>query len=144
MKIAFKQTIVIAILATVARTNIVNAMNVALDTASNVEYQDGWDNGENGGFGFGPWQLVFDGVTAELDPVYSTNSHFIDGANVGPLIGNGLDQDHAFGMTTSRGKDTVAASRDFSRPLTADQTFSVELDGSAFEIGQFPNIGNRF
>jgi hypothetical protein len=38
----------------------------AFDAATDVVYNDGWDEGDNGGSGFGPWN--FDGTYNTLDP----------------------------------------------------------------------------
>lgn len=36
---------------------------IAADNASNAAYGDGWQNGDNGGTGFGPWSLFSNGGT---------------------------------------------------------------------------------
>jgi hypothetical protein len=38
----------------------------AFDSAADPVYNDGWDEGDNGGFGFGPWS--FDGTYTTADP----------------------------------------------------------------------------
>jgi hypothetical protein len=38
----------------------------AFDAATDAVYNDGWDEGDNGGSGFGPWS--FDGTYATVDP----------------------------------------------------------------------------
>jgi hypothetical protein len=41
--------------ATTLVTGIASAQFTALDTPSDAAYSDGWQMGDNGGFGFGPW-----------------------------------------------------------------------------------------
>lgn len=115
---------------------------VAVDTAANPEYTDGWDDGENGGKGFGPWSLTFDGSATQLDPAYGGNTHFIDGANVGPMPAGGLTPRN-FGMTTTQNHDRAAAQREFAEPLSVGRSLSMVIDGSAYEVGQFLGIGNK-
>jgi hypothetical protein len=40
--------------------------HIAADSATDVVYNDGWDEGDNGGSGFGPWS--FDGTYTTPDP----------------------------------------------------------------------------
>lgn len=132
---------ILAIVASAAQ-----ASQIAYDDASDVAYADGWDAGDNGGIGFGPWKMGFSGDGGQLDPIYGGASHFIDGVDVGPLSENQLDAP-SFGMTTSRRPfqaDTVEAMRAFDEPLTTARSFQMVLDGSAYEIGQDTNIGNVF
>jgi hypothetical protein len=37
------------------------AAQLALDNASQPAYGDGWQTGDNGGFGFGPWDITLNG-----------------------------------------------------------------------------------
>lgn len=114
----------------------------AHDDASQPAYSDGWDDGDNGGFGFGPWSLSFNGDASELQPVYNSDPHFIDGVGIGPLNANLLGAP-AFGLTTDTATTSAtASSRPFSNPFQIGQTFSVDIDGSALE-GE-PRIGNLF
>ncbi len=114
----------------------------AHDDASQSPYADGWDDGDNGGTGFGPWSLSFDGDASALHASYSSDPHFIDGVGIGPLGANLLGAP-AFGLTSDSSTANVAeATRSFSEPMKINQTFKVEIDGSALEGD--PRIGNAF
>jgi hypothetical protein len=109
-------------------TNSALAVTLAADDASQAAYSDGWQAGDNGGVGFGPWQLDYSGLIPGLfhDP------QFIDQM---PLSGNTLGAP-AFGLTTSARellKDTSEARRQFTMPLGIGQTFSLDVDGSFLE-----------
>jgi hypothetical protein len=104
------------------------AVTIAADNASNPAYIDGWQAGDDGGIGFGPWDLAFSGNGIGLfhDP------QFID--NV-PLAGNSLGSP-AFALTTGDRPfftDTSEARRTFESPLGVGQTFSADVDGSALD-----------
>ncbi|WP_425396196.1 PEP-CTERM sorting domain-containing protein [Aeoliella sp.] len=134
-------TRMIAVLSMVAIANCAHA-GMAYDSAAEPAYADGWDNGDNGGSGFGPWSLAFDGDATALNPIFGSDPHFIDGVGVGPL-GAALLDDPSFGLTTDGSLSASAeAARSFSTPLQVGDTFSVEIDGSALE-GQ-ARIGNIF
>jgi hypothetical protein len=111
---------------------LVNSKSVqaaADDNAGNAPYADGWDDGDNGGTGFGPWTSAFSGDPAGL--VHS-GPKFIDN---GPLAGNSLGAP-AFALTTSARPfffDTSEVGRTLTTPLKVGQTFSVEVDGSALD-----------
>lgn len=116
--------------------------SAAHDDASSSAYADGWDDGDNGGVGFGPWALSFDGDAGVLHPIYNADPHFIDGVGVGPLGANQLGSP-SFGLTTDGSTgSSVEASRSFLEPWKVGQRFSVEVDGSALEGDA--RIGNLF
>jgi hypothetical protein len=64
------------------------AVVVAADNASNSSYIDGWQAGDNGGVGFGPWTFDFSGTGSGLfypprfidKPLTDTTSFFITAA----------------------------------------------------------------
>jgi hypothetical protein len=104
------------------------ALTLASDDASQLAYTNGWQAGDNGGTGFGPWVLAFSGNRGDLlyDP------QFIDRA---PLPGDTLGAP-TFALTTGARasfSDTSEASRTFSSPIAVGQTFSMDVDGSALE-----------
>ncbi len=104
------------------------AVTLAADDASQQAYADGWQSGDNGGSGFGPWALEYSGLVPGLFHA----PHFIDRA---PLSGNSLGAP-AFGLTTGDRdffSDTSEAQRAFSAPLGIGQTFSMDIDGSALD-----------
>ena len=67
----------------------------AADNAGNAPYANGWQDGDNGGFGFAPWTSAFSGDPAVL---MHGGPKFVDVAP--PLAGNSLGSP-AFGLTTS-------------------------------------------
>jgi hypothetical protein len=103
-------------------------------------YIDGWQVGDNGGIGFGPWSLSFsgDGIGLFHDP------HFIDNA---PLAGNSLGAP-AFALTTGDRPlfyDTSEARRTLNAPIGVGQTFSADVDGSALDpLALGFSTGNTF
>jgi hypothetical protein len=101
---------------------------IAFDNASDPAYIDGWQSGDNGGFGFGSWALAFSGDRTGLfhDP------QFIDSS---PLAGNSLGAP-AFALTTGDrplSYDTSEARRTLAAPIGVGQTFSADVDGSALD-----------
>jgi len=81
----------------------------ASDNASNSTYQPGnvWDNGSNGGTGFGPWDLSKTG----------TGGRYIGGTALGATT---------FGIYSGT-SGTSRADRAFTGALSAGQTFSITL-----------------
>src|SRR5262245_53963160 len=55
------------------------AATLAFDTATDAAYDDGWQAGDNGGFGFGPWN--FDGTYNS--PLQQTTDIFSAPNNLG-------------------------------------------------------------
>jgi len=103
-----------------------SAAVIASDDASQPAYNDGWQVGDNGGTGFGPWTFIYSGVLTGL----FHEPRFIDRM---PLSGNSLGAP-AFGLTTSERDffaDTSEALRSFTAPIVVGQTFSMVVDGSA-------------
>ena len=112
----------------VGLTKTACAVVVAADNASNPSYTDGWQAGDNGGIGFGPWTLAFSGNGNGL--FYPPQ--FID---EGPLAGDSLGAP-AFALTTGdqpNAFDTSEVRRSFILPLAVGQTFSADIDGSALD-----------
>jgi hypothetical protein len=103
-------------------------------------YVDGWQSGDNGGTGFGPWDLAFSGEPAMLLHA----PQFID---FQPLPGNSLGAP-AFGLTTGNRAfftDTSEARRTLVAPLSVGQTISADIDGSALAPQAIAfTIGNTF
>ena len=117
-----------------------SASVVASDNASNVSYTDGWQTGDNGGIGFGPWTLSFSGSGSGL--LYSPQ--FIDRI---PLPGNSLGAP-AFALTTGDQRsafETSEVRRPLLVPLAVGQTLTANINGSALDP-HAPSftIGNTF
>jgi hypothetical protein len=113
---------------------------VALDDASQPSYTDGWQAGDNGGTGFGPWSFAFSGNGNGL--VHPPQ--FIDN---GPLPGNSLGAP-AFGLSTGDQRnafETSEVQRIFVAPIAVGQTFIADVDGSALDSNAPAfTIGNTF
>jgi PEP-CTERM motif len=105
------------------------AVPIAADDATQPAYLNGWQDGDNGGTGFGRWVFAFSGNNNGLfhDP------QFIDRD---PLAGNSIGAP-SFGLTTGNRAsfgDTSEARRNFLAPIRVAQTFSVDVDGSALDL----------
>jgi hypothetical protein len=106
-----------------------SALAAAGDNAGNAPYANGWQAGDNGGFGFGPWTLAFSGDASAL---IHSGAAFIDN---GPLAGDSLGQP-TFALTTSARPsffDTSEAVRTLNSTFAVGQTFSIDVDGSALD-----------
>lgn len=89
-----------------------SAASVAFDSASDGAYSLGWNNGDNGGSGFGAWTLSSTG-------------------NGGRYLGGTGQGNPSFGLFSGV-SGTSAAARSFNGgPLTVGQTFSVDLGHTA-------------
>src|SRR3954447_171263 len=84
--------LLVAIASNLFTSDAVLATVVAADNASNAAYADGWQAGDNGGTGFGPWTLSFSGSGSGL--LYPPQ--FIDRT---PLAGDSLGAP-SFALTT--------------------------------------------
>jgi hypothetical protein len=121
-------TATLSLIAFAAVGNSAPAVTIAADDASQPAYADGWQTGDIGGSGFGPWALNYSGLLPGLFHA----PQFIDRA---PLSGNSLGAP-AFALTTGERdffSDTSEAVRTFSSPLGIGQTFSMDIDGSALD-----------
>jgi hypothetical protein len=112
----------------------------AADNASNAAYSDGWQAGDNGGTGFGPWIFSFSGSGSGL--LYLPQ--FIDN---GPLPGDSLGAP-SFALTTGDQRsafETSEVRRTFTAPLLVGEMLSADINGSALD-SRAPafTIGNTF
>lgn len=99
------------------------AAQLAFDNASQPAYSDGWQTGDNGGSGFGPWQITLNGgivgvgtSTANGDAKLPTGD--IDSAG-------GL----AWSMSSARVVGRPVAVRPLVGALAVGQKLSFEVDG---------------
>jgi hypothetical protein len=108
------------------------AAQPAFDNASDPVYGDGWNAGDNGGFGFGPW-------TFSPDSEVSIGTSTANG-DVQPPTGD-IDSDGHRAWTLS--KPTVrntfvsTASRPLNGSLSVGETISFDVDGQI----PAPNLG---
>jgi len=92
------------------------AQVVAADSASNAPYADGWQAGDDGGFGFGPWN--FDGsYDAPANSIHLINSSHPEN-DVGTAWAISLNYDNGL----------ARAGRSFDAPLEVGQTLAVVFD----------------
>src|SRR5262245_9847961 len=103
--------LLIALILLALASDTASAVVIAVDNAASAAYSDGWQSGDNGGTGFGPWSLSFSGSSALLYP-----PQFIDRA---PLPGDSLGAP-SFALTTGDQRnafETSEARRTFVTPL---------------------------
>jgi hypothetical protein len=86
---------VIIIAVVTALSPAVVASNLAYDNPSAWAYNNGWQTGDNGGFGFGPWTLTIINAPA---------GHFIGNST---LNGNGLDDGIIGGLVNDSDVNTT-------------------------------------
>ena len=111
----------------------------AQDTASDSAYDPpppGWNNGDNGGFGMGPWTL---------NPALNTpqNGFFVDDSTgnngtSGDTNGDGdintLPGPRAWGLYANNSQ-TASAVRDFNLPFTPGSVFEIFMDNGDVQAG---------
>ncbi|MCA9263959.1 MAG: hypothetical protein KDA60_08940 [Planctomycetales bacterium] len=97
---------------------------IAWDDATSQSYADGWQAGDDGGFGFEPWEFshFFQAEFSAYDEsqFIATNAH-VDIPAAGP----------AFGLTNANRPFwgyTAWTTRPLSSPLLSGQTFSIDVD----------------
>lgn len=96
-------------------------VNLAEDTAGN--YQGGWESGSNGGYGFGPWQLV-----AEQGEGASYAGFFAGRKEDQPDL-TGITRHMAFGVYANGAAfEEAVAFRPFAEALRPGEAFSVLLE----------------
>jgi hypothetical protein len=124
------------------------AANLASDDASDPAYSGGvWTNGSNGGFGFGPWQLITSGSDSGHYIGDSTNNG--DGTDDGNINGTASDSDIntgtfrpvAWGMYAGVGLNSAQATRSFTGgALDYGQTFAINFDNGFIEFDGFIDL----
>ena len=117
------------------------AASAAFDSAADPTYNNqpdgttGWVTGSNGGHGFGPWQSFY--VPAPGSPLGVVASSTTNGTgdldNDGDINTPRNASGRAWGFTAAPASDqgvegTPSASRLFNSPLTAGQTFKIDMD----------------
>src|SRR6478672_4250772 len=91
------------------------AATLAFDTATDAAYDDGWQAGDNGGFGFGPWNFDTDSFVS--DPGIQK----IDNSNPFNNIGT------AWTIALPSTNGLPRAGRGFA-PLTPGERLSIVVD----------------
>ncbi|ARU41093.1 hypothetical protein CCB80_08045 [Armatimonadetes bacterium Uphvl-Ar1] len=104
---------------------------VAQDNASDAVYNDGWQTGDNGGFGFNAWNLTASTANA------SNAGRFI-GSSLGNAGGDGpqnIDTSgEAWGLYANGGNSSTAI-RTFSVPVEVGNVYSFNLDNGFIDNG---------
>ncbi|MGH8045663.1 MAG: PEP-CTERM sorting domain-containing protein [Chthoniobacterales bacterium] len=118
MKTSLRIALLLPAVGMLAFTHTTNAASTAGDNASNVPYDDGWQNGDNGGFGFSAWTLNTTGGVAGRFIGNSTGL-----ASPGANINVGGESFGMYGASASQSN----ALRDFTGSLSVGQTFSIQL-----------------
>jgi hypothetical protein len=101
--------------------DVARAAAPAFDDSTSAAYDDGWNSGDNGGSGFGPWS--FTGANAAFGMSSSTANGDGD-TNLDGDIDIGGD---AFGITSST-SGTRQARRPFSSPFAIGETLTLVFD----------------
>jgi hypothetical protein len=123
-----------------------HAANLAFDDATSSAYNAGWEDGSNGGNGWGPWSLTTEGIDAGFFISSSiTNGNGADDGYIGGVAGDrdidttdGLVTPISFGMFAGT-FNLARATRSFTGgPLAVGQTFMIDFDNG------FVNLGGSF
>lgn len=134
----------------VATTGQTFAANLAFDSAAHPVYNDGWQTGDNGGFGFGPWALL---------PFGTGSGHFMasstgNGDALDDGLTNGLANDgdidtagRAWGMYAWF--DSAASGAGAFRPLTGGpltigQSIAIDMDNGYITSPGANSVGIQF
>ncbi len=108
--------------------------------ASVAAYDDGWQDGDNDGSGFGPWVLT------KTSGDVNRNGHFIGNST---FNGDGVDDNadgdintagRAWGLYANQG-NVSRATRSFDSPLVSGSTFSVRIDNGIVDPGGGAQVG---
>jgi hypothetical protein len=114
---------------------------IAADSAQNYPMTVGggvWNNGDNNGFGFQPWQFVVNG-SGGLFLGDSTENGGNGLGNGGSSGGINSPNIRAFGAFANNG-GTADAVRPFSVPLAIGNTFSFDFDNGFIDNGAMEGI----
>jgi len=89
---------------------------IAMDTAADPAYDNGWQQGDNGGFGFSPWSVAASGILTS-----SSN-------NGDPPPSGNIDTAGRSWTLADRGPGDFGAVRGLNAALAVGQKFLVDLD----------------
>lgn len=126
------------------------AANLAFDSAADTVYNDGWQSGDNGGYGFGPWGLIKIGSSSGHFMAGSTGNG--DGVDDGNTNGAANDFDidtagRAWGMYASidsQGDGAGAVRPLTGGPLGIGQSISLDMDNGYISNAGFNYVGVTF
>jgi hypothetical protein len=122
----------------------------AFDSAADPVYNDGWQSGDNGGFGFMPWNLVALGTSSGHFVASSTGNG--DGIDDGSTRGVANDRDidtagRAWGMFASvdTNSDGAGALRELTGgPLSIGQSLLIDMDNGFIDAAGLNSVGVQF
>lgn len=97
---------------------------LASDSAADAAYNDGWQAGDNGGFGFGAWQFFPTGSAGNF--VASSNNN---GGGGGP----GIDSNNRSWGAWANSGGSFIANRSLNTSLFVGASFFVEMDNGWIE-----------
>lgn len=119
----------------------VEATVIAQDTASDAVYNDGWQTGDNGGFGFGAWTIrTTTGGNDAFNGVFvGSSTGNGDGDSNGDGDINTSPGNRALGLYANSGNAAVAF-RAFNTPLSLGHTFYISMDNGYINTGG-PSVG---
>ena len=115
---------VVAIGAATMRSSALSYAQIASDNATNPSYADGWQDGDDGGFGFGPWSFA-GSYNAPANSIHLINSTHPENA-LGPAWTLSLDYDLDPDPNVDFG--LARAGRALDAPLQVGQTVSIVFD----------------
>ena len=107
---------------TVGGTNGTSAATNAADGGANFVYNDGWTTNDNGGFGFGAWQVYASSTNTSL------NGRFMA---TGAVVSIGTPAWGLYANSTNLSE----AKRALGSALVSGQTFSVRFDNGSVNSG---------
>lgn len=127
-----------------------HAANTAFDSAADPVYNDGWQAGDNGGTGLGPWGLLALGTSSGHFTASSTGNG--DGLDDGNTRGAANDRDidtsgQAWGMYASvdSNADGAGAFRSLTGgPLSIGQSILIDMDNGFIQPSGSNTVGVQF
>ncbi len=115
------------------------AANVAFDSAADLVYDDGWQDGDNGGFGFGPWRHTLTSTNPSENGFFvGTSTANGDGdTNADGDIDRPLVNGRSWGTYTNNSQFAIANRSFMGGPLSVGQPLSLEMDNGFIRQGGF-------
>ncbi|MEZ6190500.1 MAG: PEP-CTERM sorting domain-containing protein [Phycisphaerales bacterium] len=128
----------------------VRAANLAFDSAADPVYNDGWQSGDNGGYGLAPWGLLALGTSS--GHFMSTSTGNGDGLDDGTTRGAANDRDidtsgRSWGMYASydANADGAGAFRSLTGgPLSIGQSILIDMDNGYIVASGLNTVGVQF
>jgi len=140
--VALAATLCVACTVLLMGGHTASAAALAVDNADELAYSDGWQDGDNGGFGFGPWFLG----TLFGNPTFG--GHFIGDSSANgstPPSGNINTNGVSFGLYANTDEFSFAGRAFTGGPLGVGQSFILDMDHGDVQLGGSVgfNLGSR-